>query len=184
MDAVSKITKELANKPRRTKNPKLLIFTSGAYSIPIYDTDFSDTHDPGPGVNLGGAYILSKVLSLRLDIQYNDFPFTSGGSAISFSSVKLDMLIYSPIRASVNPYGIIGAGGYFLKKGGSANYRKNLGVSFGGGISFKLSEKDIYIFTEAQVNYTFTDDTEKAYIPIKIGFLFFVSIVVIHEYSR
>ncbi len=172
MEGIDKITKERKIKPRRPLNPKLMIFTSGAYTIPITDSDFSDMHHPGPGVNLGGAYIFNDMLSLRLDIQYNDFPFSSGSSAISFSTAKLDLLIYSPITATVNPYGLIGAGAFFLKKGGSDNYRTNLGVSFGGGVSFKLSEKDIYFFIESQYNYNFTEDTEKGYIPIKAGFIF------------
>lgn len=172
MEAVDKITNELKNKPRRPLNPKLLIFTSGVYTIPVTDSEFSDMNQPGPGVNFGGAYIFSDMLSLRLDIQYNDFPFRAGGSAISFSTAKLDLLIYSPIRETVNPYGLIGVGAFFLKKGGSANFRTNLGGCFGGGVSFKLSEKDIYLFVESQFNYNFTEYTEKGYIPIKIGFIF------------
>ena len=172
MEGIDKVTNELKDKPRRPLNPKLMVFTSGVYTMPIFDSDFSDTHQPGPGVNFSGAYIFSDILSLRLDIQYNNFPYRVGGAAISFSTAMLDLLIYSPIRETVNPYGLIGVGAFFLKKGGSVNYRTNIGGCFGGGVSFKLSEKDIYIFIESQFNYNFTEFTEKGYIPIKAGFIF------------
>ncbi|MBL7129613.1 MAG: outer membrane beta-barrel protein [Ignavibacteria bacterium] len=173
MEEVSKITRELKDKPYRHPDPTLLIFTSGAYTIPINDSEFSDTHDPGPGINFGAGYVLSRMFSLRLDVQYNDFPFVAGGSAISYSSTKLDLIVYTPTVEWINPYGILGGGAYFLKKGGSDNYKTCLGLSFGCGISFKLSEKEIYLFIESQYNHILiNDDHEKGYIPVKFGFMF------------
>lgn len=173
MEEISKIKSELKDKPYLRADPTLLIFTSGAYTIPIYDSEFSNTNDPGPSVNFGAGYVLSRMLSLRLDVQYNDFPFVAGGSAISYSSAKLDLIVYTPTIEWINPYGVLGAGAYFLGKGGAANYKTCLGLSFGGGITFKLSDKEIYLFIESQYNHILiNDDHEKGYIPIKFGFMF------------
>lgn len=173
IEEVSKITREFKDTPYRHPDPTLLIFTSGAYTMPINDSEFSDTHDPGPGISFGAGYVLTRMFSLRIDIQYNDFPFVKGGSAISYSTTKLDLIVYTPTVEWINPYGILGGGAYFLKKGGSVNYKTCLGFGFGGGISFKLSEKEIYLYIESQYNHIFIeDDHEKGYIPVKFGFMF------------
>ena len=187
MDAIAEIGREAANKQRSVYIPRILIFTSGGYTLPISNSDFSKIHNPGVGINIGIGYEVSKLFTLRLDVQYNDLPYkvmkpseeistkeikyVEKTLAKSFSTLKLELLINKPVN-SINPYGIIGAGAYFLQKEGVENWRTNFGVSFGGGISVKISERKVYLFAEAQYNYNFTIESEKSYIPIKLGFIF------------
>ena len=194
MEGIAEIGREAANKQRSVYIPRILIFTSGGYTIPISNSDFSKIHEPGVGINIGIGYEVSKLFTLRLDVQYNNLPYKVKSLpyenpnvvkkhteinpakiektlAKSFSTLKLELLINKPVN-SINPYGIIGAGAYFLQKEGVENWRTNFGISFGGGISVKISERKVYLFVEAQYNYNFTTESEKSYIPIKLGFIF------------
>lgn len=187
-ESISKVGRELVRKQRSIRIPKILLFASSGYTIPISDSDFSEIHHPGVGVNFGIGYKLNKILTLKLDVQYNNLTFkvkseseeisieavkyTEKTLAKSFSTLKLELMLHKPVNL-INPYGIIGAGAYFLQKEGRYNYRTNFGFSIGGGFSLRLLENSIYLFTEAQYNYNFTTESEKAYIPIKFGLLLF-----------
>lgn len=185
-ESISKVGREFVNKQRSIRIPKILIFAGGGYTIPINDSEFSNTDKSGPGVNFGLGYKLNKILALKLDVQYNNLTYKdkrqSGEISIgavkyiektcakSFSTLKLELMLHNPVNL-INPYGVIGAGAYFLQKDGSYNYRTNFGFSIGGGFSLRLLQNHIYLFAEAQCNYNFTSESEKAFIPIKCGLL-------------
>ena len=187
MDRILKIKKELLNKPYV---PKFFISISGGYTIPAYETDFWKTYDPGVCFNIGCGYNFSKLLTMRLDLQYNMFPyhrkktifnnktFYIEGSEMSITTGKLDLMINSPFNSAINFYGVIGTGVYFLTKGSLTNPQDklikiyNFGFNAGGGISIRLKKNSIYLFTEAQYNHIIGPKAEKGYIPIKLGFFF------------
>ena len=187
-ESISKIGRELVREQYRVPIPKFLTFVSGGYTIPISDSDNSEVLNPGVGVNFGVGYRLDELITLKLDVQYNNLPFkvkkpdpeTSIGVvkyseqtlAKSFSTLKLELMLHNPVNL-INPYGVIGAGMYFLQKEGWNNYRTNFGFSIGGGFSVRLLHNYIYLFAETQCNYNFTTESEKSYIPIKVGLLLF-----------
>jgi opacity protein-like surface antigen len=188
-DNILKITRELIKK---TYDPKFFVFISGGYTIPAYETDFWKTYDPGVCFNIGCGYKFSRLFTLRLDFQYSMFPYHNHmkksiysnkiyyieGSELSFSTGKLDLLINSPFNSNINLYGVIGTGVYFLTKGSLTNPNDRfmkiykMGFNAGGGVSIKLLKNSIYLFAETQYNHVIGPESEKGYIPIKLGFLF------------
>jgi opacity protein-like surface antigen len=145
---------------------------AGGVSLP--QGDLSD------GANTGwhalGTLVVSTLtqpLGLRLDVAYNQFPFSSGGGNTSVGSATLNGTYRLPMTNSpMSPYLIAGLGAY--RSECSLDTGCDAATKFGWnvGLGTKLAALGFKSFIEARYHRTKRGDAHLNYFPITVGLLF------------
>lgn len=155
---------------------KIVTSLGGGVSLPMAESDFSDSYDLGINAGINAGYLLNNNFVARVDVQYNKFSYKeSSNSSFTVITSKIDLLAGDFNRKKkFHPYGLIGTGTYFLNsEATSGGYTISLsetdfGVGVGAGVIVDVSPK-IGIFAETQYNFIFNDGTAKGYLPVKAG---------------
>ena len=118
-------------------------FYLGAF-IPFNDISGDITGvDKGNGLGVRAGYGLNKYLALEASVFKTEHD-TSGGGNVDFSGGTIDLKLNLPLTGSkMEPYFLIGVGGYELE-GSGVDYKCS-GSQFGIGL-------DIYLFPELNLN--------------------------------
>jgi hypothetical protein len=162
---------------------RLFISVGTGISVPVSESAFTDAYNLGFNVHGSVTFPTSNsMLSVRGDIQYNNFPFDESspyiGGSFKVTTIKADLILGTFNTRGVAPYGVVGAGVYLLSASQTQNNvtvsvsETDFGLGIGGGISFGVSTtSNVYI--ETQYNIIFNDDgAAKGYLPLKVGVMF------------
>jgi hypothetical protein len=104
--------------------------------------------DNGNGLGFRAGYGLNKYLAIEGSVFKSKHDTSGGGNGVDFSGGTIDLKLDLPLTGSkMEPYFLIGVGGYELK-GSGIDYK-------GGGSQFGLG-LDIYLFPELNFNVGLT----------------------------
>jgi hypothetical protein len=153
----------------------------GGMSFPLNESAFKDNYDFGYHISGTGGYKINNTYIARSAIYYNNFPYIELNNVSG--NLKIVVLNFEFLagafktKQKYHPYGVIGAGIYFLNSdltilGSPSSTNENyLGLSAGGGIVLDLS-KSLGVFAEVQYCHNFNRGANKGFLPFKAGFSF------------
>jgi len=163
-------------------NSGFMGFAGVGIGIPASNKEFAKLYLAGLNINGAGAYIINMTYAIRLDLQYNNFPYHESdpnyaGKFISYSITGNFLAGDFGRNSTMNPYGMFGIGAFvnsekFTHFGVSRSTNVvNLGLGVGGGVNIKATEK-IGMFTEFQYMLMFHQGSANAYVLAKSGVKF------------
>lgn len=158
---------------------KLMGFAGVGLSVPTANREFTKTYRAGINLNLAGGYLFNYIYGVRLDLQYNHFPYKETDPNLdtkfySYSVIGNFLIGDFGKYITMNPYGLAGPGMFVnsetvsSKESSSSNTVINLGFELGGGVNIVASEK-IGMFIELQWIFIFHQGMAKGYMPFKSG---------------
>lgn len=158
-----------------------LVSIGTGLSVPMSNSNFTDAYNLGFNIHGSMTFPLSPNISVRGDLQYNNFPLDESsanfGGSFKATTIKADIIIGGLQGGRITPYGVIGAGAYLLSSSVTQNNVSvsrsdtEFGMGLGGGVNFSLTGKTA-LYLETQYNFIFSDNSAKGYLPVKAGLLF------------
>jgi opacity protein-like surface antigen len=159
----------------------IFVSVGSGLSVPMAESGFTDAYNLGFNAHGSLTFPLSNNVSVRGDIQYNNFPYDESspnfGGNFTATTIKGDLIVGKFDSREVSPYGLAGAGLYIISASITQNNvsisssETDFGIGIGGGVNFGVSPK-ASIYIETQYNFIFNDGTAKGYLPIKAGVMF------------
>lgn len=152
---------------------------SGGLSMPM--GDLGDVANSGYTV---GGHVFFKPASIsavrfRGDVAYDKWGVKNAGGNADLRSLSVvgNALYDFPSESTIQPY-LIGGLGFYSTKAiynlgqttGSTDSNTDVGLQFGGGLTFKLSGFDT--FAEAKYVRVFSDPNSTTWLPITFGVRF------------
>lgn len=134
--------------------------------------------DAGNGLNTGfniegmvGIQPRSMPIEFRGELMYHHFGISGVNGHTSLLGIVPDVVYPFKTQSSLHPYVIGGLGLYHLSSsvGGGET---DVGINFGAGLRFPLSNAKTTMFVEARFHDVFTSGSSFNMIPITVGLTF------------